>query len=90
MELHDKNGNIIGYHFEPDPETSEAVSEWLEESMYPRNVWHDYLGIGLHHQHVIDYHVRYSAKGQLLDMTFYHQIYAVPLLRPRSSNGSTS
>jgi hypothetical protein len=40
MELHDKDGNIIGWHIEPDPETREATQKWLIENMTPNHDWH--------------------------------------------------
>jgi hypothetical protein len=80
--LFNKDGTVWGYHIEPDPETSEAASTWLEGNMYPKNSFHEYLGIGLHDQHVIDYEMLHCTKGTLLDLSFYQQIYSIPL-KPR-------
>lgn len=38
--LRDKDGNIIGWHIEPDPETREATQKWLVENTAPKNDWH--------------------------------------------------
>lgn len=60
--------------------------EWVRDNLYSEDhskTFLDVLGIGLHNQHVIDYNTRVCRRGTLLDLTYYCQIYSVPLLPRR-------
>lgn len=54
-----------------------------EVNLLRSRAFHEYIGIGLHNQHVIDYQMTGAGRGQLLDLTYYNQIYSVPLLPRR-------
>lgn len=66
-----------------DPIQRKAADDWIGENMFPRNGWHEPIGIGFHNQHVIDFNMRYSTKGQLLDLSHYCQVYSIPLRSER-------
>ena len=61
------------------------MDDWIVENLFPRNGWHEPIGIGFHNQHVIDFNMRYSIKGQFLDLSRYCQVYSVPLKPARES-----
>ena len=60
-----------------------ALRKQDEVNSLRSRAFHEYVGIGLHNQHVIDYHMTGAGRGQLLDLTYYNQIYSVPLLPRR-------
>jgi hypothetical protein len=80
FNLHELQGCGLDIEVHHDEVPLKAANEWLHENMgAERGFFHEYLGIGLHHAHVIAYHERYCAHGQLFDLSFYQQIYSVPL-----------